>query len=396
MLKHYIDRLWVTTGTFIPVSLGTIAIFLLGRCYEWFLLIYQHGAYIFSYTYAWSGLVHDIQFGLIVAVPVWLLFKTIRKVYGHRTTPLKKATLWAAGLTNLLLVSYFSNTLVPLGAEFWSYSMTEISHTIVASEGITIGGVILFVASALLLLMLIHKIFRWAESPEPWSPPAKGMGITVFISLVAIATTNNNTPGYSSNKLEYFVSQSLEAANLTISGEYDTQAKIREEYPFLHADNTGNVLGGYFEETQQPPNIVFIIVESLGGEFMGENGRWTGFVPYLDSLARRGLYWENGLSLSGRTFGLMPALFGSLPPTRGGFMGLGPDYPYHQTLISLLDQHGYHTAFYSGFDTYFDNLNYFLDYQQIDFVLGKQQIGQNPNRITGGMMIRRCLKSPLP
>ncbi len=109
---------------------------------------------------------------------------------------------------------------------------------------------------------------------------------------------------------------------------------------------------------------------------MGENGQWAGFTPFIDSLAREGLYWENGLSMSGRTFGMMPALFGSLPPGKNGFMNEGPLYPNHLTLISLLKQQGYHTSFYSGFDTYFDDLDLFLEYQGIDFKLNKESIRQ--------------------
>ena len=106
---------------------------------------------------------------------------------------------------------------------------------------------------------------------------------------------------------------------------------------------------------EEKPNIVFIIVESLGGEFAGNGNQWSGFTPFLDSIIEKSLYWKNGLSLSGRTFGIMPSLLGSLPPGRQGFMSEGPVYPDHLTLISILKDQGYHTSHFSGFDTYFDD-----------------------------------------
>lgn len=55
-------------------------------------------------------------------------------------------------------------------------------------------------------------------------------------------------------------------------------------------------------------------------------------------------------------------------------MDLGPSYPNHQSLISLLKKNNYHTSFFSGYNTYFDDLEYFLTSQGTDFILNKQAI----------------------
>ena len=54
-----------------------------------------------------------------------------------------------------------------------------------------------------------------------------------------------------------------------------------------------NVLGPYFELKEKQPNLVFIIVEGLGRDFVGPGAEFGGFTPYLDSLTTKSLYWEN-------------------------------------------------------------------------------------------------------
>jgi len=55
---------------------------------------------------------------------------------------------------------------------------------------------------------------------------------------------------------------------------------------------------------------------------LGEGAEYGGFTPYLDSLTTKSLYWENFLSNTGRTFGVLPSLLGSLPFGKSGFMEL--------------------------------------------------------------------------
>ena len=337
MLKPLLNKLLPLVKGFIPVVLGMVAVFTAGRCFEWSLLAFQHGGEIFNFAYLWGGLLQDIKFGLLASFPVWLLIKAVEKINKKWATPLLMGLILMAGLTNILLITYFSATLVPLGPEFWSYSPTEMTDTVIASENVSIWGLLFFIICGILLWNAVRTVFQWSVTSPAGS--LRAVGIAAVVTLITTVINKGTATGdYSSNKLGFFVTESLETAGFFSPGFSQEQLTFEEEYPFLRASGSKNVLGDFFTRKPEPPNIVFIIVESLGGEFVGENGHWAGFAPYLDSLAKRGLYWENGLSLSGRTFGLMPALFGSLPPTRGGYMSLGPGYPNHQTLISLLDR----------------------------------------------------------
>ena len=362
------------------LALGCVLLF--SRCYEWILLALQHGTNIFSLSYLTSGLLIDLRISFLTAIPLWIIYRGMEETLSVANPALKSISwiITLVGIGNLLLITYFSATLVPLGPEFWAYSWVEMTNTIIASEWLSLLGFLLL----LTLAVVVHWISRTTikQSQEYLT---RKVSITLcaggFLAIVTgwlPGVIEDTTSKQQDNKLAYFISSSIRANNF-YSDSQPRPDKTRE-YPFLHRTSEKDVLGPFFKDTSTPPNIVFLIVESLGGEFVGKSGRWNGFAPYLDSLAQESLYWPNGLSLSGRTFGVAPSLLGSLPPGRHGFMDLGPNYPHHQTLISLLNKQGYHTAFYSAYDTYFDNLDYFLEYQQTDFILNKQLIEKRYSR----------------
>ncbi|HAI42577.1 MAG TPA: hypothetical protein DCM40_32960, partial [Maribacter sp.] len=55
----------------------------------------------------------------------------------------------------------------------------------------------------------------------------------------------------------------------------------KEEYPLVQGPIIENVLGDYFELKEEKPNIVFIMVEGLGRDFVGEFAEFGGFTPFL-------------------------------------------------------------------------------------------------------------------
>ncbi|MDZ7716250.1 MAG: sulfatase-like hydrolase/transferase [Balneolaceae bacterium] len=364
---------------FFVLYCASLTAMIIGRSYEILLGIWNFGVDFFSVSYLWFGLIQDLQFSFFLALLFlgigWFLslwFQVDRKnlFLAHGIA--------IAALLEFMLISYFGATQIPMGAEFWAYSLTEMTNTVIAAEQLTIFVGVGLVVVYLLVFITAKQILS-AESLLSLSFKTM-VGSFSMAGILLIATwIFSSTDTVSaiqeekySNKLSYFIGRGFAAADW---GIFSTQAEISDEYPLLKVANyENNVLGPFFEDFEEPPNIVFLLVESLGGEFIGPSGRWTGFAPYLDSLSQQALYWENGLSLSGRTFGFIPSLLGSLPFGENGFMALGPDYPRHQSLISILAQRDYYTAFYSGYDTYFDGLDFFLDYQGIDYVLNKRKL----------------------
>ncbi len=131
-------------------------------------------------------------------------------------------------------------------------------------------------------------------------------------------------------------------------------------YPIERIDNTPDVLSKYFNPSDKKPNIVLIIVESLGHEFME-----PCFAPFIDSLAQTGLYWPNCLSTTTRSFGAVPAITGSVTGPKGFQFGT---MPQHNSLISTLKDNDYQTnAFYAGYWE-FDCIYEYLTEERIDYM----------------------------
>ncbi len=147
--------------------------------------------------------------------------------------------------------------------------------------------------------------------------------------------------------------------NLNKNKEY-----IDIEYPLVHRTNSKNVLGPFFKKTNIPPDIVIIISESLSSSYSvsatGLNGE--SITPFIDSLAASGLYWPHFLSNAHRSFGSLPNILASLPPSNEerGIVNMKDykdrvSYPTHQSIVSLLNDNDYHTShFYPGWSG-FDN-----------------------------------------
>lgn len=137
-----------------------------------------------------------------------------------------------------------------------------------------------------------------------------------------------------------------------------------DEYPFLHKNEYPDVLSPFFDSLTKAPDIVFIFVESLGKAYSGSDAYLGSFTPFLDSLEQHSLVWTNALSSTGRTFGLLPGVFGGLPFGEKGFLELYDEFPYHNSLLSVLRDNGYEVRYFIGADKKFDHVANFLEYQK--------------------------------
>ncbi|MES2779440.1 MAG: LTA synthase family protein, partial [Bacteroidota bacterium] len=121
---------------------------------------------------------------------------------------------------------------------------------------------------------------------------------------------------------------------------YMTEREVSSLIHFNHFDSTA-------KPTHQ--NIVLIIVESLGKEYVGLYNDGKGYTPFLDSLALYSTVYENAYANGKRSIEGIPSIIAAMPSL------MDNDYmnSYYQsnTLMStgsLLQQLGYHTSFYHG------------------------------------------------
>ncbi|GAA0564648.1 hypothetical protein GCM10009415_53940 [Chitinophaga japonensis] len=341
-----------------------------------------------------TGIVKDISFLLTAAAWAYPAYYFISLGSGRLARRL--FTTGAAILcgVHLVLSEYFLTTLTMLGADLWIYSSRDIWQTISAA------GIKWPIIPAILLTVTVASWCLVKLPPRLRTGPLTGIGlVALFIiceaaGLAAITHTwRSDSSEYgnslSNNKSWFFYKQSIDyffpapadtdlytdshmADYINDPATWSTAAfqyPDEERYPFLHLDETPDVLSPFLRKGSSPPNIVLVIVEGLGSAYSGRSAYLGSFTPFLDSLSRHSLYWENFLSQSGRTFAALPVLLASLPFGKTGFTELDSRMPPHLSMLSLLKRQGYHTAFYYGGDATFDNMTGFLERNAIDEIL---------------------------
>lgn len=296
--------------------------------------------------------------GMILVFP-FNFWEKLRPTYGFNFI---FGVLILVLIIEAMLISYYCTALVPLGSDLLGYSFEDIKMTISNSGGMSISlviGILVIAGMFYGLYKVTSKYYHYISRMYPF---------TIILFSLFITTLFIDGKPINQNKTQYL------AINLYDSSTEDTSYNSDVEYPLIKRSQTQNVLGEYFELKEEKPNIVFIMVEGLGRDFVGEGAEYEGFTPFLDELTTKSLYWENCLSNTGRTFGVIPSLFGSLPFGKSGFMEL-EKYPNKLTLFSILKNNGYHTSFYQGTNSAFDNVDEFLLSENVDFVLDKSGFG---------------------
>ena len=308
--------------------------------------------------------IHQIGFASIVGVILTFPFnfwENLRPRYGFN---LIFAVLSILLIVEALLISYYCTALVPLGSDLLGYSYEDIKITIVNSGSAwmyvsVLVGIAFIIGLFLGLYRITSKYYHHISRMYPFT--------IILFSLFMMTLFVAGKP-INQNKTQYL------ALNLYETSTEDNTYTSDIEYPLLKSKKTENTLGEFFNLKDKKPNLVFIMVEGLGRDFMGEGAEYQGFTPFLDALSKKSLYWENCLSNTGRTFGILPSLMGSLPFGKSGFMEL-EKYPNKMTLYGILKNNGYHTSFYQGTNSSFDNVDRFLLSENVDFVLDKSGFG---------------------
>lgn len=205
--------------------------------------------------------------------------------------------------------------------------------------------------------------------------------ITFSILIFKFAYSDFSEAQYQ-NKMYFFVADVIK---LKVEKSQLSSQKFSgtEEYPLLSPSNKINdVLGSFFDIGNQKPNIVVLLVEGLGSEFVGDR-YYSGFAPYLNSLIPKSLFWENFLSNSGRTFGALPSLTGSLPFGEKGFLEI-ENTPTHISVFSILQKNGYTTSFFGGDQSSFDKKINYLEYNQLNNIVDENKYDNSYPKVTNG------------
>jgi Phosphoglycerol transferase and related proteins, alkaline phosphatase superfamily len=318
---------------------------------------------------------------LLRAVPILLLLSLpLLALRQERLRIAALAVLWSLFIVvQAGLNQYFQVAHVPLGADLFGYSVAEIRTTLSGDTPLDPRSML---AYALPLLLLWGGLYlcarRWAGGSMRWTSLLLIAGLLAWLPALptgAQALKDDAARDLASNKLAWFCADVRRWSN----GDAAAAAApaLNPRFPFLHPERTPDTLGAYFSPTSdgRPPNVVVIVVEGLGRSFSGPQASLGSFTPFLDELATRSLYFDNFLSNQGRTFGVLPSLFNSAPFAREGFTSLGARMPPSPGLFNLLERQGYHTAFYNGTDSGFDDEREFMQLQGVQHLVDRESFG---------------------
>ena len=309
----------------------------------------------------WTGLIIGLLF-----LPLYLAFVFIKKPLDELII---KIIFCLIVIGQFALVKYNITTLINLGADVFGYSMDDMYTTVTASESLSYLYFLPFILFPMLYLGINSAFVKFTTE--------KGIYMTAGVLVIVLGGLKLLLPQVSDsnyqNKMYFFTTDIIRVQNDKSLTDIDNLF-YKKEYPLVQPfKSTKDVLAPFFEIHEEKPNIVMIIVEGLGSEFIGKNS-YRGFTPFLDSMIPKSLYWENFVSNAGRTFGVVPSLLGSLPYGEKGFLELNP-LPSHTSLISILKANQYTTSYYSGDESSFDRKINFLEYNGIDNVIDVNKFG---------------------
>lgn len=351
------------------LSISLVLLFWFLSVFELYITFSEEGGVVRFLAILMFKFINDAIAVLIIAVlcfPSYIILEKLKNKLGlYIMTSLFVILIFV----QLGLVKYSSTTLLNLGADILGYSLDDIFLTVKSSGPVSFISLLFVVLLPAVFLLLINFFKR----------KMTGNMVSVFVvSLLLLSVgcylfnTEISKRTYQ-NKLSFLV---IDIVKFQVNkNEINDDFQNRNDYPFLKPfDKTKDVLSPFFKLKKERPNIVIVVLEGMGGEFVGDND-YAGFTPYLDSLISKSLYWPNFLSTTGRSFGVLPSLMGSLPYGEKGFLEL-EELPSHLSLINVLKSNGYTTSFYAGHQSSFDKKINFLEHNGIDYVVDENNFGK--------------------
>lgn len=373
---------------FVRLNLVVLVVLLILRASQWVSLSLLHTLPPDAWLLESHGFIQDavlwLNISWLLLIPFFLL-SLLRPWVG---TVFFSLVFLLVALTEWSLFQYFKIVLTPLDQVVFSYTAREMIFIARSSAPLDILTFL-----PLFLIVIVTAVF--IRVSQKVTMPRTIMILFFLLGISALFLRKTTTPaigGYrnlfeyylTTNKSAYFTEKyvkfrfnpgqtsnndSVDAAAQRYHAAHPEFEFSGTRYPFLHADNTPDVLSPFFDLGKERPNLVFIIVESLSSCFMGNSSIFGSFTPFLDSLAQQGLYWNNCLSTADRTFNVLPAMFGSLPPGNPTFINDVSKIPYHLTMIRYLRENGYYASFFYAGDPAFNHMEDFLKRQEVDYIL---------------------------
>ncbi len=333
-----------------------------------------------------------LQFSSVMLIPLLFSFLTNFKLYSI----INVSFCFFIILVNISLTHFFLTNETLLTYQFSEFSFDEICK-IIFNE-LTVNRIWLWTINVIVIALSAYMFFFFKFNlPIKF----KKISIPIYLILIVVSLVNlrssfkelkyfNSNFEFliGNNKISYLI-KSYSSSNITLFNfsninEINKQIKTYQSiyskhftnnnYPLKYKWQDKNVLGNFFNYSNNQPNVVIIISEGLSSFFSGKNSGFGSLTPFIDSLSNKSLYWSNFFSNAERTYGSLPNILASAPSGDNGRGFINTSikfpkqkrYPTHNTLINILKQNNYVTNYYYGGWGWFDNVGFYLKEQGID------------------------------
>jgi phosphoglycerol transferase MdoB-like AlkP superfamily enzyme len=241
------------------------------------------------------------------------------------------------------------------------------------------------------ILFFVFSFFTWKNYPtkhfseQKYIAFGKNIATTIFVVILifiairgglqgrpikSIAASEQVNPKFSAAVLNtaFTIITTLGEESLE-TPSFFKQGQEEKFWPMIHKNYKTNL-------TLKKKNIVIIVVESLGKEWMGFFGAEKTSTPFLDSLCNNSFVLANAYANAQRSIEGIPAIFSSTPSlSEEAFVTSAYGGTTQLTsLATTLGKYNYHSAFFHGgnngtmaFDWYFKLIDFKEYYGRKEF-----------------------------
>ena len=225
----------------------------------------------------------------------------------------------------------------------------------------------------LVFAVLIFMLWRFYTKPWPHvyrSGPhyyiTQAVALLLMIPLAIVGIRGSTTAGtrpITISNANQFVNRPVEASvvlntpfsmirsigkKVFVTPDYMTPEQMESVYTPVHTQPVTDGL------SKKGKNIVILIVESMGKEYIGslnpdlEGGRYKGYMPFIDSLVSRSLTFKYSFANGRISMDAMPSILSGLPMMVEPFFLTPASLNDVDGISSMLGREGYSSAFFHG------------------------------------------------
>lgn len=332
------------------------------------------------------GALYDAVAALYLFTPyalyLFLLPERLYRSRAHRLTLFATSLLAVFGLLYLGPVEFFFFDEFNARFNFVAVSYLIYPHEVFVNiwESYPVGRVLAGVALATLALLAVVRrpLWRSFDRPTGWGDRAAALGLLAVFGAVGYGFVDVNTGRYSTDRIANELAQNgvytffhallhndLDYNQYYVTVQKDEAiARVRRLVAQPNSEFIPGAANPLARRVHNPGpekrlNVVVVVEESLGAEFLGAYGDQRGLTPNLDRLAKESLVFTRVYATGTRTVRGLEAITASFPPIPGESIIKRRNSQPVYTWGEVMRRHGYTPLFvYGGYGS-FDGMNAF-------------------------------------